>query len=234
MLIFRTNGGGFSRYLPANHRSVHLPSPLTPTPKKLIIQTMSTRKPSQADIILQYYKARPNQPIPHAEAVDWAIAEWKKLTGQILRDPDRAIRKLAQSGALIKVKKGIYAYDPNHSLRSDLYDFSATQKAAILQRDNYRCVVCGRGKAEGVDLQIDHIKPKDQGGKATLENGQVLCGQHNFIKKNYSQTEAGKRFFIKMKQQARRANDPHMIAFCNDVLALYTRYGYDSQITDSL
>ncbi len=191
-----------------------------------------TSRISQAALILQYYSARPNQPIPHSEAVDWATTEWMQLTGQVFRDPDRAVRKYAQKGILVKVSKGTYMYDPQHELRRDLYDFTARQKADILERNNHRCVVCGRGKAEGVELHIDHIKPKDNGGKATLENGQTLCGQHNFIKKNYSQTEAGKRFFLKMKEQAIALDDQHMMAFCDEVLASYQKYGYDDQISE--
>jgi hypothetical protein len=192
---------------------------------------MSARKISQADLILNYYRQRPNQPIPHSEAVDWATDEWLKLTGKVFRDPDRAVRRFSQSGVLIKVSKGIYMYDPDFVLRENLYDFTPEQTRAILEQDNYRCVVCGRGKAEGVDLQVDHIKPKDKGGRAAIENGQTLCGQHNFIKKNYSQTEAGKRFFIKMREQAIAINDETMLNFCDEVLATYTRYGYDDQIT---
>lgn len=185
---------------------------------------------SQKDFILSYFKKRPNVAIPHAEVVDWATTEWKNQTGTVLRDPDRAVRSIHQQGVLIKVSKGVYKYDPDHILRDDLFDFSASQKAEILKRDNYKCVVCGRGKAEGVDLQIDHIKPKDKGGTATIENGQTLCGQHNFIKKNYSQTEAGKRFFIKMREQAVQVNDANMTKFCDEVLELYSKFGYDEQI----
>lgn len=190
-----------------------------------------TQKLSQSGLILQYYKSRPRQAVPHAEAVDWATDEWRKLTGTIFRDPDRAVRKMAQQGVLIKVRKGIYMYDPDHKLRADLYDFTTQQKNEILARDNHRCVVCGRGVKEGVDLHVDHIRPKDSGGKNTIENGQTLCGQHNFIKKNYSQTEAGKRFFLKMLDQAKAADDQHMIEFCNKVLELYETYGYDTQIS---
>ncbi|HMI09940.1 MAG TPA: HNH endonuclease [Candidatus Saccharimonadales bacterium] len=186
---------------------------------------------SQSSLILQYYKMRPNEPVPHSEAVDWAIAEWLSLTGKIFRDPDRAVRDLSQKGILIKVEKGVYMYDPDHVRRNDLYDFTPQQKAEILLRDNYRCVVCGNGKAEGVDLQVDHVKPKEKGGRATIGNGQTLCGQHNFIKKNYSQTEAGKRFFLKMREQAVSLDDANMIAFCDDVLAMYQKYGYDTRIS---
>ncbi|WP_408648712.1 hypothetical protein [Tumidithrix elongata] len=37
------------------------------------------------------------------------------------------------------------------------------------------------------------MKPKDMGGLATIENGQTLCSQHNFLKKNLRQTETGKK-----------------------------------------
>ncbi len=187
---------------------------------------------SQSELIISYYTQRPNTPIQHSDAVDWATKEWFKLTGTVFRDPDRAVRKAAQEGKLVKVSKGVYMYDPNIKQNTELYDFSASQKKEILERDNYRCVVCGRGVAEGVDLQIDHIRPKDLGGKNTLDNGQVLCGQHNFIKKNYSQTEAGKRFFIKMKEQALKIDDAKMVKFCNEVLKIYSRYGYDDQIQE--
>lgn len=185
---------------------------------------------SQANLILQYYVQRPNEPIAHSLAVDWATEEWLKLTGNPLRDPDRAVRRFSQMGILIKVSKGVYMYDPDYKLREDLFDFTQSQKDEILKRDNYRCVVCGKGRAEGMDLQIDHVKPKDKGGKNTIENGQTLCGQHNFIKKNYSQNEAGKRFFLKMREQALHIEDENMINFCNEVLATYNKYGYDEQI----
>lgn len=191
---------------------------------------MGDKNISQSELIISYYKARPNIEIKHSEVVDWATKEFLKRTGKIFRDPDRAVRKASQAGTLIKVSKGVYMYDPDHAKRDDLYDFTPQQKAEILKRDGYRCVVCGRGNAEGVDLQIDHVKPKDKGGKNTLQNGQTLCGQHNFIKKNYSQTEAGKRFFIKLHEQAKVINDKQMLAFSDAILAVYQKFGYDQQI----
>ncbi len=46
-------------------------------------------------------------------------------------------------------------------------------------------MICGRGKSDGVEIQADHIKPKELGGKAEIANGQTLCAQHNFQKKYY-------------------------------------------------
>ena len=60
-----------------------------------------------------------------------------------------------------------------------LKKFSASQRKEILKRDGYKCVICGLGERDGVDLQVDHIKPKSLGGKASTDNGQTLCSRHN-------------------------------------------------------
>ena len=138
----------------------------------------------QIDLLIEFFKKNPNRDIRHPEVVDWVVSTYMKRTGKVFRDPDRAIRKLAQSGFLIKIAKGIYKYDPSKAYKRELEDFTAAQKEAILKRDGYKCVICGRGEKDGVELHVDHIKPKDLGGEATIENGQTLCSQHNFMKKN--------------------------------------------------
>ena len=129
---------------------------------------------SQREIIMEYFKRHPNRNIKHPEIVDWATAEYEKRTGKKFRDPDREIRKLSQEGQLIKISKGIYRYDPKAVKRRDLEDFTPVQKSQILKRDGYKCVICGRGPKDGVELQVDHIKPKDLGGRATIANDALI------------------------------------------------------------
>ena len=62
----------------------------------------------QAELLMEYFKRNPNREIAHPEIVDWAVAEYKRRTGEVFRDPDRAIRKLSQEGQLIKIRKGVY------------------------------------------------------------------------------------------------------------------------------
>ena len=100
----------------------------------------------------------------------------------------------------------------------------------ILERDGFRCVVCGRGKKDGVELVVDHIKPRDKGGTNDIENGQTLCMEHNLIKKNYSQTEAGKRYFIKMFERAVANNDKRMIKFCKNIFDVYNEFKVNGHI----
>lgn len=184
----------------------------------------------QSELIVKYFKAHPNKDIKHPEVVDWATSEYKRLTGEVFRDPDRAIRKLSQSGFLQKVQKGVYRYDPANITNRELEDFTPAQKKFILERDGYRCVICGRGREDGVELHVDHIKPKDLGGKATIENGQTLCAQHNFQKKNLKQTETGKKMFIRLYELAKSLNDEKLIAFCSDVLDVYEKHNINGHI----
>ena len=188
------------------------------------------KKVSQKDLILEYFKAHPNEEIPHPEVVDWAVEEYKKRTGKVLRDPDRQIRSLHQKGILIKVRKGVYKYDPDAVVEKDLEDFTEKQKEEILKRDGYKCVICGKGIKDGVELHVDHIKPKDKGGKAIIENGQTLCSVHNFRKKNYKQTETGKKMFIRLYELAKKIGDEEIKAFCEDVLNIYEKHNINGHI----
>jgi len=188
------------------------------------------KKITQSEIVMEYFKNNPLRDIKHPEVVDWVVQEYKKRTGEIFRDPDRQIRKLHQQGLLIKVAKGIYRYDPNLVQNKDLRDFSDKQKKEILARDGYRCVMCGRGLKDGVELHVDHIKPKDQGGEATIENGQTLCSIHNFQKKNYNQTETGKKMFIRLYEKAKSINDTQTMNFCTEILEVFERNNINGHI----
>ena len=185
---------------------------------------------SQRDLILEYFKAHPKQDLTHGPVVDWVEDQYMAIYGRKPRDTWRAIRKLHQEGILIKVNKGIYKYDPDYIHAEELFDFPSDVKEAIFRRDNYRCVVCGLGKKDGVEICADHIVPKDKGGTNTIENGQTLCTQHNLIKKNYSQTEAGKRYFVKIYEQAVINDDKKMINFCKQVFDAYNKHGINTHI----
>lgn len=182
------------------------------------------------DLVLEYYKKRPKEELRHGPVVDWVTDQYLKFYGKRPRDPWRTIRKLHQDGILIKIKKGVYKYDPESVQKVELFEFSLDVKEAIFKKDNYRCVVCHRGRADGVEICADHIRPKDKGGTNTVDNGQTLCMEHNLMKKNYSQTEAGKRYFIKMYRQAVSNKDKRMINFCKCVFECYDRHGVNSHI----
>jgi HNH endonuclease len=174
-------------------------------------------------LILEYFQKHPNQDLEHGPVVDWVTEQWNLDHDEPPRDPWRGIRKLHQEGVLIKDKKGVYRYDPNAVIHTNFEDFTSAQKEEIYRRDNYRCVICGLGRPDGVEIHADHIKPKDKGGRAEISNGQTLCAAHNFKKKNYNQTETGKKMFIHLYELAKLNNDPELKKFCVEILEVFEK-----------
>lgn len=185
---------------------------------------------SIGDLVLEFFKSHPDQDMPHGPVVDYVEEQYLKLYGKKPRDTWRQIRKFHQEGILIKVKKGVYRYSPDHVKEKVLFDFPASIKEAIFKRDGYKCVICHRGREDGVEICADHKIPKDKGGDNSIENGQTLCMEHNLLKKNYSMTEAGKRFYINLYHDAIRLKDKRMIDFCIDIFDVYDKHGLDTHI----
>ena len=158
------------------------------------------------------------------------MAQYEEIHGRVPRDPWRAARKLHQDGYLRKVRNGVYMYDPNLVFEAKLETFTPQQRQAILERDKYTCVRCGKGAAEGYELHVDHIKARDRGGRAIIDNGQTLCSQHNFLKKNLNATESGKRMFMRLYVLAKREGEKHLQEFAAEVLEVFEKYDINGQI----
>ena len=192
---------------------------------------MATKnKITQLQLLMEYYKQNPNRDIPHEEIVDWATSEWEKRKGKKFRDPDRGIRSLYELGQLQQVRKGIYRYDPDAVQAKSPENFTPAQRKQIFAKDDHKCVICGEGQKEGKELHADHIKPRDKGGKATIENGQTLCSKHNMLKKNFNQTETGKKMFIRLYELADKEDNDDLRSFCEDVLKVYDTHDINGHI----
>jgi len=109
-------------------------------------------------------------------------------------------------------------------------NFTVAQKDKILKRDRYKCVICGASQENGAELHVDHIKPKDMGGLAMIENGQTLCSQHNFLKKNLKQTETGKKMFIRLYELSKKEHNEELKAFCEIILQTFEDFNINEHI----
>jgi len=185
---------------------------------------------SVRDLLLEYFTNHPDQELEHGPVVDWVTEQWLLEHNTPPRDPWRSIRALHQQGFLIKVRKGIYKYDSLAATHRELEYFTPEQKEEIFRRDSYRCVICGRGRQDGVEIHADHIIPKDKGGKAEISNGQTLCSEHNLRKKNYKQTETGKRMFIRLYDLAKAKGDNDLKRFCAEILEVFERNDVNGHI----
>lgn len=79
-------------------------------------------------------------------------------------------------------------------------------------------------------ISIDHIKPRNLGGRAVVENSQTLCAHHNFIKKQSNQTETGKRMFIRLYDLAKKEGNQELSSFCCAILETYEKYHMNDHI----
>jgi hypothetical protein len=62
----------------------------------------------------------------------------------------------------------------------------------VYLRDNYTCQYCGK-RPMLKDLNLDHVKPRSQGGTATWENLVTSCRRCNFRKGGFTPEGAGMR-----------------------------------------
>lgn len=182
------------------------------------------------ELVKEYFITHPYEELTHHPVVEWVRQQMVEAGYEAPGDVPRTVRKLAENGMLLKVSRGLFKYDPDYDHDVELHDFSEQDKQAILKRDGFKCVVCGLGEKDGVDLAIDHIKPKSKLGTSDLENGQTLCTKHNNMKRTYSRTEAGKKYFIKIYETAVEDQDEEMIAFCQSVFDAYDEHGVNGHI----
>jgi hypothetical protein len=198
------------------------------------IADLNIKIPSgQVGIAFEYYLNHPDQDVHHNDVVPWIEGMCHNRLRAVCKDPDRAIRKLHDIGLLIKVSKGTYRFEPSAITAHVLDDFDEAMKSQVKKRDHYRCVVCGLGEKDGVELQVDHITPRSKGGRANLENAQTLCGAHNYRKNKLDQLELGDRMFRRLKKNAQASRDDNpealeIIRFCDEVLGLYEKFGFTS------
>lgn len=68
-------------------------------------------------------------------------------------------------------------------------DVNLRLRFKVLQRDNFKCCICGASPAKdpSVVLHIDHKKPWSKGGETVLDNLQTLCEKCNLGKSNISE-----------------------------------------------
>ena len=109
-------------------------------------------------------------------------------------------------------------------------DFSKRQKEAIFRRDDYRCVICGKGNEHGLEIHANHIRPQEYAGYARIENGQTRCAEHRILKDRLVQTESGKTMFTHYLELAENSNNTKLIEFVQEILAVYSKHHINSHI----
>lgn len=101
-------------------------------------------------------------------------------------------RVKSQQYPLSEIEKAIEKKEHNH-LQQVLYKASTqyersrmtpTLRYAVMQRDRFRCQICGASQEDGVRLHVDHIFPISKGGKTEMANLRTLCETCNLGKRD--------------------------------------------------
>jgi len=96
----------------------------------------------------------------------------KKYSNNLIRFSD--LRRSYIYSHPLKLYKIYYSRNDRKQLRPKL-------RWAVLSRDNFRCVCCGRSSKESI-LHVDHIIPLSKGGESSMKNLRTLCGECNMGK----------------------------------------------------
>lgn len=104
-------------------------------------------------------KTRQIFPRTGKQAVAQRKKVWNKLVPQLLENPWNVIEPSERKKHRRHVKGWL------------------TLRFQIMQRDNYRCRLCGVAARDGdhIRLEVDHITPRSEGGADTPENLWLLC-----------------------------------------------------------
>lgn len=167
------------------------------------------QKKSQVDFIFAYFREHPNEDLTTECVVDWATNEWYLHYGARLKDPDRAIRKLAELGKILKISNGIYKYIPDFLVPPE-----GRPKHRVSPRNDSapvrRCAACGLGEATLTSVEKVEIIA---GNAATI----FLCRQHADMFRYYGVLDFAQEYFRILASNAAQRGDLLMKSFCEKV-----------------
>lgn len=104
-------------------------------------------------------------------------------------------------------------------------------RIAVLERDGYRCVYCGRTSSD-VELQVDHVKPRAYGGSDDSTNLVTACFDCNNGKRDDLITLPAHvvPVAVSIKQRVRRGNRRPTIVVSTWIEEAQRRYPDDTDL----
>lgn len=122
------------------------------------------------------------------------ISEWVEEKTKIYLGPRSIMRYMEKAGCLRNCKDAWQNAIKRGRVKWQLKADKKTREKVepqvcrnlryeIMQRDGWRCVLCGNGRKEGTLLQIDHITAKCFGGTNNKKNLRTLCIDCNIGKR---------------------------------------------------
>ena len=121
-------------------------------------------------LVMEFFMNHPNTEFETSTVDDWVNEEYRKAHGKYPRGTSGDIGTLHRTGRLMRVRPGVYKYDPDLDHEGEFQDFPEAVKQGIFHRDDFKCVICGLGEQHGVKIAADHKIARSKGGTNTVIN----------------------------------------------------------------
>jgi hypothetical protein len=177
---------------------------------------------------LDWFKQFPMTKFSNWEIKELLPKEYLRKTGKKFQDPTRAARALAVQGRVQRFpnsKALHYWYDPNSEVLPE--EFNDEEKRAILERDGLRCVVCGKGVAEGTKVSVGYAMSTRRGGVLDIKNGRTLCPIHRWTLETAQDSDEAQKNWRKLRKSLPEVGEPRAQRFWNEFIELLSKYGID-------
>jgi len=189
---------------------------------------MPKKLSKSSEFALEWFKEHPDQQFTNEEIKKLLPEAFFVKTGKKLQDPTRSVRELAELRRIQKYPEGkarFYWYDPKLELLPE--EFDDEERRQILERDGFRCVVCGKGSADGVKVTIGYALSTRRGGKLDIGNGRALCPIHRWTLETAQDSDEAKQNWRKLRTLLPEVGAPRAQTFWNDFVELLKKYGID-------
>ena len=103
-------------------------------------------------LVMEFFMNHPNTEFETSTVDDWVNEEYRKAHGKSPRGTSGDIGTLHRTGRLMRVRPGVYKYDPDLDHEGEFQDFPEAVKQGIFHRDDFKCVICGLGEQHGEKL----------------------------------------------------------------------------------
>lgn len=180
---------------------------------------------------LDWFKQYPMRKFSNEEIRKLLPSAYKKCASSKkdkFQDPSRSARKLAENKRIQKFPPNMarfYWYDPN---LDDLpEEFDDAEKAFILERDNSRCVVCGKGVTDGVKVSVGYALSTRRGGALNVDNGRTLCPTHRWTLETAQDSDEAKQNWRKLLSSLPKLGEPRAQKFWEEFLELLKKFGVE-------
>lgn len=183
----------------------------------------------QVDFAFEWFRRQPQRKFTPEEIREQLPAAFLKEHGKKFNDPNRAARNLVQAGRVQRTHKGLeqrFWYDPDLDILPE--EFTEDEKSQILERDGFRCRICGKGPAEGAPVFVGYAKSIRRGGKLDVENGRTLCSIHRWILETAQDSPESAANFRRLREKLPQIGESSRATnFWNEFVELLKRYGVD-------